>query len=37
MERELVAIFFNQKLKEILTKYSTTILKASKNWLISKI
>ena len=37
MERELVAIFLYQKLKEILTRYSRTILKASKNQLISKI
>ena len=35
MERELVAIFFYQKLKEILTRYSRTISKASKNWLTS--
>ena len=37
MEGELVAIFLYQKLKEILTKYSRTILEASKDWLISKI
>ena len=29
--------FLYQKLKEILTGYSRTILTASKNWLISKI
>ena len=29
--------FLYQKLKEILTKYSRTILTSSKNWLISKI
>ena len=37
MERELVAIFLYQKLKEILTRYSKTILTASKDRLISKI
>ena len=37
MERELVAIILHQKLKEILTRYSRTILEASKDWLISKI
>ena len=30
-------IFLFRKLKEILTRYSRTISKASKNWLISKI
>jgi hypothetical protein len=34
MERELVAIFLYQKLKEILTRYSRNILEASKDWLI---
>ena len=29
--------FLYQKLKEILTRYSRTILTSSKNWLISKI
>ena len=29
--------FLYQKLKEILTRYSRTILEASKDWLISKI
>ena len=37
MEGELIAIFLLPKLKEILTWYNRTILKASKNWLISKI
>ena len=37
MEGELIAIFLYQKLKEMLTWYSRTILEASKDWLISKI
>ena len=32
-----LVFFLYQKLKEILTRYSRTISKASKNWLISKI
>ena len=37
MEGELVAIFLYQKLKEILTRYSRTILTGSEARLISKI